>query len=30
VPFLQQHDGFAFESAKSLAPDGIHILFERS
>ncbi len=29
VPFLQQHDDFAFDSAKSLSPGRIQILYER-
>jgi hypothetical protein len=29
VPFLQQHDGFVFDSAESLHPDRIDLLFER-
>lgn len=30
VPFLQQHDGFAFDVTASLSPDRIHILYERA
>jgi len=29
VPFLQQHDDFAFDSTDSLRPDRIRVLFER-
>lgn len=29
VPFLQQHDGFTFDSAASLDPERIEILYER-
>jgi predicted nucleotidyltransferase len=29
VPFLQQHDAFAFDATDSLRPDRIRVLFER-
>ena len=29
VPFLQQHDGFRFDTGESLRPDRIVVLFER-
>ncbi len=29
VPFLQQHDGFVFDSSESLHPGGIQILYDR-
>jgi hypothetical protein len=29
VPFLQQHDGFVFESGESLHPSRIQILYDR-
>jgi hypothetical protein len=30
LPFLQQHDGFVFDAVRSLAPDQIRVLFERT